>query len=167
MSAIACQWVKDELIVLKEFYLKNSNSFEMGEAVSQWLREIKPIKVYLHGDATGGNKTANSLRSNWDIIRDSLKEYNPMRLYGRVNSSVQDTINGMNCAFKQDKIFIDKQCVELIKDLEFMKYNDNNEPDKKTDLNRSHWFDCLRYISHYFMPYSNPATMVQKAKVIA
>jgi hypothetical protein len=154
MSAIACQWIKGELIVIREFCLKNSNSFEMGEAVYQWLREINPVKVYLYGDATGGNKTANSRRSNWDIIRDSLKSYHPIVCYGSVNPSVQDSINGLNCSFKQDKIFIDKKCVELIKDLEFMQYNNNNEPDKKTDPSRSHWFDCLRYISHGLMPYN-------------
>jgi hypothetical protein len=154
MSAIACQWIKGELIVIQEFCLKNSNSFEMGEAVYQWLSQINPVKVYLHGDATGGNKTANSRRSNWDIIRDSLKSYHPIVCYGSVNPSVQDSINGLNCSFKQDKIFIDKKCVELIKDLEFMQYNNNNEPDKKTDPSRSHWFDCLRYISHGLMPYN-------------
>lgn len=153
MSAIACQWIKNELLILREFHLTNSNSFEMGDAILSYLRQIKPQKVYLHGDATGGNKTANSKQSNWQIIKTALKEYDPITLFGKVNPSVQDTINGLNCAIKNDMVFIDPSCKELIKDLEFMQYNDNNEPDKKKDLKRSHWFDCLRYISNYFMPY--------------
>lgn len=155
MSAIACQWIKDELIVIKEFYLKNSNSFEMGDAVLEYLNQLKPQKVYLHGDATGGNKTANSRQSNWQIIRGALKRYNPTTLYGTVNPAVQDTINGLNCAFKNNRIFIDKNCIELIQDIEFMRYNSNNEPDKKSDTSRSHWFDCLRYISNHFMPFKS------------
>lgn len=153
MSAIACQWIKNELLILREFHLTNSNSFEMGDAILGYLRQIKPQKVYLHGDATGGNKTANSKQSNWQIIKTALKEYDPITLFGKVNPSVQDTINGLNCGFKNDMVFVDPSCKELIKDLEFMQYNDNNEPDKKKDSKRSHWFDCLRYISNYFMPY--------------
>jgi uncharacterized protein YnzC (UPF0291/DUF896 family) len=151
--AIASQFIEGEVLILREWYLLNSNTFSLGENIANWLKDKSFPKYYLHGDATGNQKTANSLQTNWQIIRDKLKEFKPVTCFGKANPNVQDTINATNIALNQDKIFIDIQCRELTRDLESLRYNEKGEIDKKMDLMRSHLGDCLRYLIFDLLPY--------------
>lgn len=157
MTAIAGQWIDEELLIIKEWFLRNSDSFQMGDTLAKWLKDclLSDTKIYLHGDATGNSKTANSKNTNWQIINEKLKSFKPHRLYGQSNPGVLDTINAVNCAFNQDKIFFDNNCKELIKDMESLQYNDKGEIDKKQDLMRSHLCDTLRYLVNHLMPYKS------------
>ncbi|MDJ0730669.1 MAG: terminase family protein [Crocosphaera sp.] len=175
MTAIAGQWIDGELLIIKEWFLRNSDSFQMGDTLAKWLAECELIvhrqaqvlpKIYLHGDATGNSKTANSKSSNWQIINDKLKQFKPSRIYGKTNPSVSDSINSLNCAFNSNRIGIDSNCKELTKDLESLQYNDKGEIDKKQDLLRSHLADCLRYLSWHLMPIVTSGTSYQSAKTI-
>jgi hypothetical protein len=150
-TGIICQFneVERELYVLREFYLTNSNTFELSDAIAQWLTDKQiTTAVYLHGDASGAQKTANSKKTNWQIVTERLRPWHPAQRYGRANPEVMDTINSLNAAFSHDRIYLDKTCKELIKDLEFLRFDDNGGIDKKTDLMRSHLFDELRYVTH-------------------
>lgn len=153
MTAILCQFIDGELLIFKEFFLRNSDSFAMGSVLRDYLLTLRPIKLYLDGDASGDNRSANATRSNWDIIKDSVRQFDPILLIGKSNPKVQDTINSVNCAFNNNKIGIDSSCKELIKDLESLQYNSNQEIDKKQDPMRSHLADSLRYIGHRLIPY--------------
>ena len=168
MTAIAGQWIDGELLIIKEWFLRNSDSFQMGETLAKWISSLGnyPSGLLLHGDATGNQRTANSKNSNWEIINQSLKQFNPRRLYGKANPSVLDSINSVNCAFNTDRLFISGDCKELIKDLESLRYNNNGEIDKKQDLMRSHLGDTLRYICHHLLPYQQPIKFIQSAPTI-
>jgi hypothetical protein len=157
ITAIAGQWIKGELLIIREWFLLNSDSFKMGETLSLWLKESVAVghKIYLHGDATGNSKTANSKKTNWQIINEELKAFSPKTLYGQSNPGVLDTIHSVNCALNNRKIFLDNNCKELIKDLESLQYNSNGEIDKKKDLMRSHLADTLRYLCNHLMPYQS------------
>lgn len=158
MTAIACQFIDSELLIIKEFFLKNSDSFQMGATLGNYLENLGfNKKLYIHGDATGNQKTANSKNSNWQIINENLKSFKPQILYGKSNPSVLDSINSVNCAFNNDKVFINGDCKELIKDLESLQFNEKGEIDKKQDLMRSHLADTLRYICHHLLPYKSPS----------
>ncbi len=168
MTAIAGQWIDEELLIIKEWFLRNSDSFQMGETLASWLREnfSDGHKVYLQGDATGNSKTANSKNTNWQIINEKLEEFKPQQIYKKANPGVLDTINSINCGFYQNKIGIGSGCKELIKDLESLQYNDKGEIDKKQDLMRSHLADTLRYLVWYLMPMIIDGKSYQVAKTI-
>ena len=154
-TAIAAQLIDKELRVLKEWFIRDTDTFQVAETVCQWM-ELQGHKqpVYVYGDATGNQRTANSRQSNWSIVWSAFSEYRikAIKRYGRSNPSVQDSINSVKIAFKQGKVFINgESCPELIKDLESLKWK-GNDIDKK-DLLRSHLADELRYMVDTLWPY--------------
>ena len=154
-TAIAAQLIDKELRVIKEWFVRDTDTFEVSKSVCQWLQlEGHKQPVYVYGDATGNQRTANSRQSNWSIIWAAFSEHRikAVKRYGRANPSVQDSINSVKIAFRQGKIFINGEaCPELIKDLETLKWK-GNDIDKK-DLLRSHLADELRYMVDMLWPY--------------
>ncbi|MBP0022187.1 MAG: terminase family protein [Cyanobacteria bacterium SBLK] len=150
--ALACQFPQGELIVLKEWYMEDSDTFELSETVGAWLQENRITSVKIHGDATGNSGTANSTTTNWKIVKNKMRKHGIdfCTLYGSGNPSVQDSINSLNSAIFLNKIYTDKQCRELILDLERLKWKGRDID--KSDAARSHLADCLRYIAHYLLP---------------
>ena len=160
-----------EINIFKEWYLENSNTFELAEEIAKWFMQVRDIykptsgihhmfeadryKLQIHGDATGNQKTANSRNTNWEIVLNTFKKYgiSYQIWYRKANPNVVDTVNSVNCAYSSDKLFIDASCRELIKDNEQLKWNDKGEIDKKADLMRSHLFDCGRYFVNDIIPY--------------
>ena len=154
-TAIIAQVVAKEIIIIKEFFLLNSDTFELAKETGKYLKSLKPSKIYIHGDASGNQKTANSKNTNWGIIKD---EFNQLKLnwetcYKLVNPSVQDSVNALNASFHHDRLFLSDICDELIADLESLKWLEGRpEIDKKTDLMRSHLADTLRYLNWDIYP---------------
>jgi len=150
--AIVGQFIDEEIWVVQEFYLLDSNTFELGDAIGSYLPLTNQL-VIVHGDASGNQRTANSLQTNWQIIHDALKRHghSPQRRYGNVNPGVKDSINSTNAAFKHNRIGVDTLCRELIADLETLKYTAKGDIDKR-DISRSHLADCLRYLAHDLLP---------------
>jgi hypothetical protein len=154
-TAIIAQVVAKEIIIIKEFFLLNSDTFELAKETGKYLRRLSPSKIYIHGDASGNQKTANSKNTNWGIIKD---EFNRLKLnwetcYKLSNPSVQDSVNALNASFHHDRLFLSDTCDELIADLESLKWIEGKaEIDKKTDLMRSHLADTLRYLNWDIYP---------------
>ena len=80
-----------------------------------------------------------------------------LRVY-RADNNVDVGISKLKSFFKNDLIYVDKSCVNLIKELESYRYerrhqeNDYSErPVKKND----HACDALRYSISEFNPYKN------------
>lgn len=170
--AIAAQFLEhsQEIVVLREWYLEHSDTFKLSDAIALWFLEIRGNRVrsnintwlewncyelQIHGDASGNQKTANSKKTNWQIVKSAFDnlgiEYQTH--YKKANPSIKDTINSVNCAFKGEKLWIDRKCKELIKDLESLKWDDNGGINKK-DIKRSHEGDCLRYLVEDILPYN-------------
>jgi phage terminase large subunit-like protein len=157
-TCIAAQVVQGELVILREWYLLNSNTFELAKDVFGWVKDLgsswEDIGVY--GDASGNNRTANSDKSNWQIVWDEIKRQGLRdrcrKRYGASNPAVLDTTISLNNLFRSDKLFILlPTCPELVKDLEQLRWK--GDQIDKSDLMRSHCFDCLRYLSHTLFPY--------------
>jgi Terminase large subunit, T4likevirus-type, N-terminal len=151
--ALVAQQQDNKIVILQEFYLLNSDTFKLAAAVVARVREINPPLVYIYGDASGKQQTANSQTTNWAIVHNALLGIKWVRRYGESNPSVVDTINSCNCLFIQNRLKVHSSCIELIKDFEFLKDDGKQGIDKKTDLNRSHLADCVRYLVHTLYPY--------------
>jgi len=159
--AIAAQQVDGELRILREWYKVDSDTFELADDVTVWviaewtsLNDHPDYRVFIHGDASGNQKTANSRTTNWEIVWDALKARGIVgdRCYGASNPDIQDSVNGLKIAFKNDKIFLHGvRCLELSKDLESLRWR-GTDIDKR-DLKRSHVQDCLRYLVWDLWPY--------------
>lgn len=152
--AIAAQLVDGELWILREWYLLDSNTFESADAVTAWIKGLGvEIPVHIHGDASGRQKTANAMQSNWDIVLNAFT-HNSIAHQHRVamaNPSIQDTINSCNAALRSNRIAVHPDCAELIRDLETLTFTANGGIDK-SDSRRSHLGDCFRYLVHDLLP---------------
>ncbi|NER93619.1 MAG: hypothetical protein F6J86_07235 [Symploca sp. SIO1B1] len=151
--AIASQVYGDTVFILKEWYLLNSDTFELAKAVVKWVKERQPVptRILVYGDASGSAKTANSKTTNWAIVIKELEGLRWLQQWGSSNPSVTDSIHSCNALFHQNRVFIHPDCKELVKDLESLKFDKNGNIDK-SDLMRSHLGDCLRYMLHTLFP---------------
>lgn len=151
----------DDLFILREFYLLESNTFELSEAVCKWVLSTRHrAKIFIYGDASGQKHTSNSTDSDWEIIWDAIKsnglKSRTLKRYGRSNPSVRDTVISCNALLKAERIFIMlSQCPELIADLEQLKWKGDDID--KSDLKRSHLCDGFRYLCHTLFPYRQQA----------
>lgn len=162
--AIAAQIVDEELLVLKEWYLIDSDTFELSANVGNWVQAQWRQSIYsnklviVHGDASGNQRTANSRKTNWRIVWDalSLRAIAGQKAYGSSNPSIVDSVNALKISFKNDRIFLNgEECPELVKDCEVLKWKEKgvNPEIDKSDLKRSHLQDTLRYLNWDIWPY--------------
>jgi len=149
-TAIAAQYVEGEIRIIREWFLSDSNTFELSNHIEKWVSQY-PNHLIVTGDASGGQRTANSQQTNWQIIRNSLRNRQVSWVYGKSNPSIQDTVNAINSALFHDRLIVSTDCKELLKDIESASYP--YEKFKKKNSDRSHWFDELRYLVHHIMPY--------------
>lgn len=153
--ALVGQIIEGELWIIKEWYIRNSNTFESaGEAVA-WLKSVGTrFPVAIHGDASGRQKTANSTRSNWDIVLSAFQGagFSPVQHFGASNPAIADTLNSCNAAMRGNRIAVDPGCGELVADLENLTYDRAGGIDKRRDPLRSHLGDCFRYLVHDLLP---------------
>lgn len=156
MTAIAARKLKEGIVVLREWRLEDSDTFEMSKQVFDWLKLAgHQAKVYIHGDASGNNRSTNSRLTNWAIIWQAIRErgLNGVKCYGSKNPAVLDTVLSVNSLFRQDRLFV-IGVPYLVKDLEQVAWTaDGKELDKKTDASLTHLSDCLRYLVWDLFPY--------------
>ncbi|MEM6432392.1 MAG: terminase family protein [Cyanobacteria bacterium P01_D01_bin.115] len=167
-TAIACQ-LKDELRVIKGWYILDSDTFQSSAQVAMWCQQISHSKrIYLYGDASGKSRRSSSRTTDWKIVWDAFRSrgFEPIRRYGTGNPKVRDSINSLKIALKEDWIYIngeDEPLMELIKDLEVLKWDGSGEIDKK-DQKRSHMQDGLRYLVDTIRPYRGIAAKKTKPR---
>ncbi|PSB26201.1 terminase large subunit domain-containing protein [Stenomitos frigidus] len=148
----------NDIFFIREFYLPNSDTFQLARAVCEWLREQGHRQnIYIYGDASGNSKTANSEKSNWQIVWEALKQYGfksqCRKRYSDSNPGILDSVISVNTLLMHGRVFVLlSRCPELVKDLEQLVWKDD-AIDKKTDPMRSHEGDILRYILHTLFPY--------------
>jgi hypothetical protein len=146
-----------EVHVFKEFFMLDSDVYELSEKVRDWIIKSKHgARVLLDGDASGRARSAVSKVSAWDIVKDTMKgtgcEIVPK--FPKANCRVNSRIDAVNFAFRNQLIFIDlDNCPELIKDFEMMTWK-GEELDKSSDEGlRSHLSDAFGYSVWRIMPY--------------
>jgi hypothetical protein len=162
--ATATAWqVRDrgkEIIGLREWFLIESDTFELGDSIAKWIiASGHRSSIYLYGDASGAQKTANSRKTNWQIICDALSNQG-ISFIKRVplaNPDIQDSVNGLKMLFRADRLYINgDQQPELLKDLESVRWSIRKAGEiDKTDPMRTHLLDGLRYFSWSIEPYKS------------
>jgi len=153
MTAIVYQIWGRKIHVLKEIYLKNSNTYQMGEHIN----EAYPGRWVVIPDSTGRalKTSAKSGKSDHQILRDHNliipSVHNPYR---------GDRYNCVNGLFQQDRIEIDPSCVKLIKDLNMHAYKEGTNLPDETDKTLGHITDALGYPCWYHFPILRPTSGV-------
>lgn len=159
--AIVGQVVNNTMQVVKEFYLVDSDTFILSTAIADYLLQNGINEVSVFGDASGTQHTANSQKTNWQIVFEKLKEAGIRAKSGipKANPSIIDSVNALNVAFMQDKTVIDKSCKELAKDFESIQWK-GQQLDKR-DIARTHLQDCHRYAVWQVYPLLRPSPLAQ------
>jgi hypothetical protein len=158
-TAVVAQLHGEELIFIKEFRLANSDTFEMGKTLTEWVLSLRhDAEIYIYGDASGNSRTANSKKTNWEIIWDAFKEAGLRdrchRRYGKSNPSILDSVLSVNSLFKQGRCYLNEDCAELGKDLEQVQWRNSEGTEiDKSDNSQTHLSDCLRYLASTLFSY--------------
>lgn len=109
--------------VFRELVLEEGDISNMVE----WFRQEYPThraELWIYGDQTGSNRSGQTGKSYYDLIRAGLRGYPvPYRVkLPPKNPGVPDRVNAVNRAFKDEYgelgVEIDPSCTELIADLE-------------------------------------------------
>ena len=133
MTAVAFQIVNGNMHVIKEFYLPNSDTFKMADAI----KRAGYTGAYVYPDSTGSNRKTSGM-SDFDILKQSgftIKSvHNPLQ---------RDRVNNVNRLFTNDRIIIDSSCKKLIGDLEQVVWKNNKLDEGKKQL--THVSDAFGY----------------------
>ena len=140
MTAVACQYEGRITRVIKEFWLENSNTEQMGKTIAAYFGTTRGITII--PDSTGANRKTSSTLTDHAILRELgfevPKFHNPLR---------SDRFNCVNGRLDHGLIEVDPSCVKLIRDLEFFVEAD----EKKTPM-LGHVSDALGYGEWYHFP---------------
>ena len=156
MAFVICQVNKknnglDEICVIDEIYLKNSNTVEAcAEFKLRYASHNSGLRLY--GDATGKSRHSSSNVTNWKIVQDELRLYNPIMCVPSANPSERDRVNAVNAMICNSKgnrrIFVNPQkCKRLIADFEQVPYKDGTtQIDKLKNTDLTHPSDAFGYM---------------------
>lgn len=141
------------------------NSWRMQEqtvhddaiALCSLLKNHKNV-LFLHGDASGESRSAQTTTSMWKMVRDVFYEhFDDVRfIVPRKNPPVKDTIQCANWALKQGLIRFNKDERNVYMSMQAVRSDKYGEIDKSIDYKtttttRTHETDTARYaIWHYY-----------------
>jgi hypothetical protein len=157
-TASAYQVVDHQILGLREWFLMESDTFKLGKEIADWLVAIGANRqtVCIYGDASGGQKTANSKQTNWQIIKAALTDRSIAFQYRvkAANPSIVDSVNGLKFKVGKNEIILNGDTQkELIKDFESMQWKKNTTDIDKSNPLRSHLLDGIRYMVWFLYPY--------------
>lgn len=169
MSCICMHKTYDKYFFFDEFILENaSTEYTINEVIKRYPNHKGTIII--NGDASGDNRSTQSERTNYVIIRNALRRHYPLnaiQLHIRpFNPRIKNRIAAFNAKVKdyngEVKLFIDPKCEKLIYNCRNLKYRvGTDEVDVptysaiKTDNQLKfleHPFDAASYPVEYYDP---------------
>jgi len=129
------------LYIVDELYLENSNTFAAAKEI---IRRYPARYVQIVADETGNRRRTSSNQTDHEILRRANLE-----VVKFTNPPVKDRYNNLNRLFDRGYIKIHPRCVNLIKDLEQLTY-DNEDP------MLSHISDATGYVAWKVNPLQKP-----------
>lgn len=140
-----------EVYWVDEIYLRNSNTVECCEEFKRRYAERHRSGLYLYGDATGKNRSTNSNRTNWSIIKTELQRFNPIAKVPTSNPAERDRINCVNAMIRNSKdeikTFVNpKKCKKLVQDFEQVPYKEGKVAIDKSKRDLTHASDAAGYM---------------------
>jgi hypothetical protein len=150
MCAGVIQHYKGQIAVIDELTLPDTKTetacvafMERAEA-NHW--DLRGLTIY--GDASGGARDSTSGISDWHIVKNCLRRFEPRVKVPRANPGIKDTINAVNAKLKNVEgdasLRIDPRCHRLIDDLKSALW--------PGDLGEQHAIAWLRYFVEYEYP---------------
>ena len=155
MVSLIGQKERDLFRIYKELILEEANIAEMCDEFKR-AHPTHRAQVFVYGDATGSNRTAQTKMSSYQILLNEMQGYPvPIRMkVPQKNPSVTDRINSVNVACLGIggviNLEMDPSCIELADDLEQV-VSDGKQGIKKTFnkkdpyYRRTHSSDALGY----------------------
>jgi hypothetical protein len=151
--------------ILQELFIPNSNTPMLMERLIQVLKNYQygyTLEIEVYGDAAGTQRTANSSKTNWQIVAEyfMLVQYLHYTFRRRrANPTILDRVNAVNTMLKSadgmSRLFVnDVFCPELVKDFKKVKFQTDNSGNRtglldKSDHNRTHVSDAAGYAIEY------------------
>lgn len=142
MTAIIVQQQNKKHAVIDEFRLENSNIIEM----SNNILDKYGSDMFVYGDASGLSRTVTSPMTPYRIAQNILKFKEVNFRVSTRNMSHSDSFHKCNNELLSGSYIIDKRCKYLLEDMRFVQIK--NDGIDKSNLNRGHLLDCLRYYMH-------------------
>jgi len=152
MCSVVAQIEGETVSVLDEIALERASTEQACEAfAARFARHTAGITVY--GDASG-NRMQTAGTTDYRIIQEFFRKAG----YGgvtykvpRANPLVRERVGLLNAKLRtaagEKHLLVDRRCVELIKDLEEVRYRpEGHVIDKDKDPRRTHLSDALGYL---------------------
>jgi hypothetical protein len=143
--------------VVDSWQLKNSTVNDDAHWLADHLKFIKG-RIFLHGDASGENRTAQVTDSMWKTVRDAFnsKFQNIRYITPKSNPPVKDTIQCLSWALRSGLVLFNQAERNVYMSLQSCRADKYGEIDKSNDYKegvgaKSHETDTARYAAfHYF-----------------
>lgn len=159
MSACVGVKVGDQLHIVDEILLPNSNTQEMAQEIKQ---RYPKHKVRAYPDPAGRARKTSAAGGVTDF--SILEQAGFSVIAPRKHPAVADRINEVQALLKNAngdmRLFIHPRCEQLIKGLDGMTYKQGtSQPDKSLGLD--HITDALGYLVHSEFPIVKPITPIK------
>lgn len=140
---------------IESFQMKNYTTVEDArELCTHYSQQVG--RIFLHGDASGENRSAQTSDSMWNQIRTVFNDQFPdlvRFVTPNANPNVKDTIQVTNWALRNNLIQFSDAAQTAYRFLVAAKANKYGEIDKSNDYSeggsKSHEVDTIRYLAHY------------------
>lgn len=146
ITCIAVQHYDHTIKVVKEFYLRNSDIYQLCDQIAA---AFPKASLVVTGDATGANRSALTAGNYgyYDVVQTRLNLGRNQMRQPAVNPSIRDTRVLVNSLLQNYQVNIDPSCVWLIKDLQYVEVDDEGDimKDRSSDIRKADLLDCWRY----------------------
>lgn len=146
LCGVYCNVVGDKIHIFGEMFQEDSNTFK---ASKEMITKFPGRPVNIVCDETGNRRKTSSPNTDHEILRRAGLNVLQFR-----NPSVKDRDNNVNRLFEQNRIVIDPSCKYLIKNLEQLVYDNQDEM-------LGHITDALGYIAWHVFPLNKPRREVK------
>lgn len=159
MSAIVGVKSADQLFLLDEVILPNSNTTELSAEIK---RRYPKHKIRVYPDPSGRARKTSAAGGITDF---AILEQNGFSVIApRAHPPVADRINEVQAMLQnangQRRLFVSKKCKDMIKSLDGLVYKEKTgAPDKDSGLD--HITDALGYLVHSEFPIRKPISDVK------
>ena len=169
MSCVLAHKTADKVFYFDEFILENaSTEYTINEVIKRYPNHKGDIII--NGDASGDNRSTQSERTNYVIIKNALRRHyanNSIKFHLRpFNPRIKNRIASFNALVKDyngnRRLFIDPKCKWVIYNCQNLKYKvGTDEVDVptysaiKTDNQLKfleHPFDAVSYLTDFYFP---------------
>lgn len=158
MSCVLVQEFGSRYVVTRDWSLPYTNTENMCEIVSDWLRANGHSGMLeITGDYAGKRRESSAAFTDYAIIESYFKDFRGFRVRTRPTLKVKDRVASVNRlllnAQGDRRLYVSKSCESTITDLRKTAWKENGvELDQDSDPKRTHLTDALSYWAYNYHP---------------